>query len=520
MSEPRGGPAAADVVIVGAGLGGLACGAKLARSGRRVLIAERKPHTGGTSHVFDRKGYKFPMGPLGFGFPGLVRRFLGEAGADPDLRLERAHFQFLSPGLDIVYSRPLRELEAELARLFPAEKDGLAGFMAELDPCVRIARRGADANPDFLAGSRREDALRSAAASRDRGGEGAEAPCPDRSSAERLSFHIGDRRLRNFLGTMGSGEPALSLGRLASMWAVMAEEGIWFPEAGMHVLAERLARAYLAAGGTLRLASPVARIEVAGGRAAAVITERGERFEARWVVSNADAKRTLLELVDPGAIDPAERDRIRRVPYSESELCVYLGLDPGRVDWGRMRARHLFFRKRVELGRPAAPGDFEDADIEICRWGEGGGGLVPDGKAALVLRAGFPFEELEAWRTGVKARREGYRGAKEALARGLVETAEAALPGLASSVGVLEAATPLTYLDWGGRVRGSIAGWDWAAASMGGFFPRKLLVETSVENLLLAGAYAAGELFLGGVPTALHTGLLAADLILERDGRS
>ena len=38
-------------------------------------------------------------------------------------------------------------------------------------------------------------------------------------------------------------------------------------------------------------------------------------------------------------------------------------------------------------------------------------------------------------------------------------------------------------------------------------FPKKLLVETSIENLLLAG-----------VPTALHTGLLAADLILERGG--
>jgi len=49
-------------------------------------------------------------------------------------------------------------------------------------------------------------------------------------------------------------------------------------------------------------------------------------------------------------------------------------------------------------------------------------------------------------------------------------------------------------------------------------FPKKLLVETSIENLLLAGVYAVSELFLGGVPTALHTGLLAADLILERGG--
>jgi hypothetical protein len=43
----------------------------------------------------------------------------------------------------------------------------------------------------------------------------------------------------------------------------------------------------------------------------------------------------------------------------------------------------------------------------------------------------------------------------------------------------------------------------------------ELLVETPIPDLLTAGIYAATELFLGGVPTALHTGTLAARLILE-----
>ena len=518
MSRARDGTDTADIAVIGAGLGGLACAAKLARAGRRVLVLERKPHPGGTSHVFERRGFKFPMGPLGFGFPGLVRRFLAEAGADPSLELRRAHYQFLSTDFDIVYSRPLRELEAELARLYPGEAAGLSAFMAELGARVESSRRAADANPEFLAGRRRADAERAEAPSLSSGPPGEPTARPEAPSAGLLSFHIRDPRLRAFLGTMGSAAPSLSLGRLAAMWAVMAEEGIWFPEAGIHILAERLADAFRSAGGILRLGSPVLRIETAGRRAKAVVTERGERFAVRWVVSNADAKRTLLDLVDPAALDPAELDRVRRAPYSESEFCVYLGVDPGRVDWGRMKARHLFFRQRMAPPLPAAPGDFEDADIEICRWGEGGPGLVPEGKAALVLRAGFPFDAVESWRTGDKTRREGYRAAKAAFARRLVETAEAALPGLSAAVEVMEAATPLTYLDWGGRVRGSIAGWDWSAASLAAF-PSKLLVETSVENLLLAGVYAASELFLGGVPTALHTGLQAADLVLERDGR-
>lgn len=510
---------AADVIVIGAGLGGLACGAKLALSGRRVLILERKPHPGGTSHVFERRGYKFPMGPLGFGFPDRVRCFLAEAGADPALELRRAHYQYLSPAFDIVYSRPLLELEAELARRFPAEAAGLAGFMDEFGACVRSARARADANPDFLAGRRRAEALSAAASAAVSGMPAAATPCPDAPSAERLAFHLRDPRLRNFLGSMGSGEPALSLSHLAFMWAVMAEEGIWFPAAGVHVLVERLARAFLDAGGALRLGTPVLRVEASGRRATAVVTESGERLGAGWVVSNADAKRTLLDLVAPGALDPEELDRVRRVPYTKSEVCVYLGLDPGRIDWGRMRARHLFYRKTLAPDHFSAPEDFDNTDIEICRWDEGMEGLVPEGKSALVLRAGFPFDAFAPWRTGNKARRAGYRAAKAVLARRLIETAETALPGLAAAVDVMEVATPLTYLDWGGRVLGSIAGWDWSAASLAAF-PRKLLVDTSIENLLLAGVYAASELFLGGVPTALHTGLLAADLILERDGGS
>jgi len=100
------------------------------------------------------------------------------------------------------------------------------------------------------------------------------------------------------------------------------------------------------------------------------------------------------------------------------------------------------------------------------------------------------------------------------LARKLVATAEHVLPGLSSAVERIEAATPLTYADWGRRFFcGSIAGWSWSA-EYGGAFEGKLLVETPIENLFLAGIYAATELFLGGVPTALHTADLAARLIL------
>jgi len=83
----------------------------------------------------------------------------------------------------------------------------------------------------------------------------------------------------------------------------------------------------------------------------------------------------------------------------------------------------------------------------------------------------------------------------------------------------MEIATPLTYRDWGQRHCGSIAGWTWSVKNeeaLGG----KILVVTPVPNLLMTGIYAASELFLGGVPTAMYTGSLAADSILEEGSLS
>ena len=323
---------------------------------------------------------------------------------------------------------------------------------------------------------------------------------------------IADRPLRNLLGAMGSEPPEMSLLNLGLMWNVMAGEGIWFPEPGVHVLADLLRERLAAAGGELRLATPVREILVRDGRAAGAVTAAGEVLESAWVVSNADYKTTFLDLVGAAGGPGVDRDAIRGAPYTGSELCVYLGVRPGAVDLSAMRAEHLFYRHDLAEG-DGDPADLEHRDIEICLWSRQAPALVPPGRAALVLRAGFPYRPFERYRLGERQRAEGYAAFKKDLALRLVRTAERVLPGLSGAVEVMEAATPLTYRDWGGRFEGSIAGWSWTARPSEGPIGRAL-VRTPVPGLLVAGAYASTELILGGVPTALSTGRLAAEIVL------
>ena len=78
-----------DVIIIGAGVGGLSCAAKLAKNGKKLLILEKIDHIGGTSHIFKRKDFIFPMGPLSFSFPNLVKKLLKEMDVKEKIEFNR-----------------------------------------------------------------------------------------------------------------------------------------------------------------------------------------------------------------------------------------------------------------------------------------------------------------------------------------------------------------------------------------------------------------------------------------------
>ncbi len=99
------------------------------------------------------------------------------------------------------------------------------------------------------------------------------------------------------------------------------------PRGGTGGISEAIGRAARAQGAEIRTEAPVARVLPRDGRATGVVLESGEEIEADTVISTADARATFLGLVEPGTLEPAFEDEIRRFKFRGSSGKVNLALD-------------------------------------------------------------------------------------------------------------------------------------------------------------------------------------------------
>jgi phytoene dehydrogenase-like protein len=99
------------------------------------------------------------------------------------------------------------------------------------------------------------------------------------------------------------------------------------PRGGTGGLSEAIASSARAFGTEIRLEAPVARILTDGDRATGVVLESGEEILGRAVLSSADAKRTFLDLLEPGVLDPSVERAVRRFKFRGSSGKVNLALD-------------------------------------------------------------------------------------------------------------------------------------------------------------------------------------------------
>jgi len=494
-----------DAIVIGAGMGGLTAAAHLVKAGLRVLVLERNPHIGGTAYVYHRKGFTFPMGPLGFSHPGLVQKTLKDLGVGEDLKFSRVHYRIRAFGLDLPLSLPFADMVKELSKLFPADAVGVNCFFVDMNEL--IPKENHDPNRSRLDQKH------------------------DISASEYLHGLIKDWRLRRILGSIGTREPYSGLPLLAAMWNLMCHEGIWFPEEGMQSFCERLVRVVVGNNensGEIRLNKEVAKIRVGQGKVLGVILKDGTQIDSSSVISNADYKAVFLKLMEPKTIPPEWYDAISSARQTGSVFQVCLGVDTGKFDLsGFEKASRLIYRRsgRNVQEREGLDWNVQEIDpdalagqeLEVSLWGKDWEMVSLEGKAPIVIRAEAEYNYFAKYRLGWRQRSPEYNKYKTRLAQALIREIDHLIPGLEKAIFVMDVATPLTFEDQGGRSGGAVAGWSWDYEDFRDDQPKEL-IGTPIKGLYMAGYQAFSALFMGGIPTAMESGKRAARAVVQGMG--
>ena len=499
-----------DTIIVGAGLGWLTAAAKLVGAGRRVLILERNPHPGGTAYVYNRRGFSFPMGPLGFSHPGLVRSILRDLNVEDDLLLHRVHYCIRAFDCDVPLTLPSAGAVKALSERFPSDAQAVERFFQEMKAILTpLSHPNSKTDGSALAALRRS------------------------SASDYLTRRIRDWRLRRILGSIGTREPYSSLPLLAAMWNLMTEEGIWYPESGLRGLAERLVKAVtgrsdaeeaLEIPGEIKLGMEISHIRVENGKVAGVTLRDGSKIDSTSVISNADYKTTFLSLLNRKEIPSQWYRAVHQARQTGSVLQVCLGVDREKADLSYFhQASRLIYRSREDVQAPEGidwnaveidPGTLAQEELEISLWSKEDESLAPQGKSVVVIRTEAEYSHFARFRLGWRKRAPGYETYKNRLGNALVKEAENLIPGLEGSIQVMDVATPLTFEDQGGRSGGAVAGWSWDYEDFQDEKPKEL-IRTPIRGLFMAGYQAFSTLFAGGIPTAMESGKRAAQAVLE-----
>jgi len=513
-----------DTLIIGAGVGGLTAAAKLVKAGLRVLVLERNPHPGGTAYVYQRKGFSFPMGPLGFSNPGVVKDVLRRCGGREELSFDRVHFHLRAFDLDLPLSLPFSEIVRTFTKHFSPDEQALRQFFQDVEKTTMSRQPPSDGER-----ARRQKMLEQMAAE------------------DYFRTSVKDWRLRRILGSLGTREPYSSFSLQAAMWRLISEEGIWYPRGGMRSFCEMLTRMVGEVQGreervgdlgskelknesigVIQLRREVDKIRVVNGSVSGIVLKDGTEIESNSVISNADYKTTFLKLINRDILPEKWYRAVSGARQTGSVLQVCLGVHEKKVDLSAFaHASRLIYRRSQEAGPGNAgidwtvneidPGVLAGQELEVTLWSRDDRMLAPSDGAIIVIRAEVPYSHFSKYRLDFRKRSSDYMNYKTRLGQALVSEVTHLLPGLDGAIMVMDVATPLTFEDQGGRSEGAVAGWSWDYGDFSDSQAREL-IRTPIRGLFMAGIQAFSGLFMGGVPTAMESGLRAAHAVLEGAG--
>ena len=507
-----------DVIVVGAGTGGLTAAALLACRGKAVLVLDQHYVAGGNATVFRRGPYEFDVGLHYIGNcgpDGTIPRVLEAAGVRDVVfnEMDPEGFDtFCFPDFRFRIPKGVEALKSGLLQRFPDEAKGIERYGLALEAVWSL---------QGMTGGGFAKTMRAIWQAR------AMFPHLNSTLAEFLDTCTKDSRLRALLAGH-SGDYAEPPSRASFvMHAVVTRSylsGAYYPAGGGQVISDRLAESIEAHGGRILLRAVVKNILVEAGRVTGVELENkhlGRRVvKAPVVISNADLKETLLQLIEPDFLKPTTIRRVKGYEMAPALGVVYLGV---RRDLRAEGVPNTNFwvhpsYDQEPMYSEAGHGRFHPTPIcyiSIATLKDSANPrIAPAGTTNMQLMTIVPSQP-EAWGTTEQEMASGayrdnptYERTKQLLAERLIQTAETVFPGLGKQIMYQEVSSPMTH----NRFTRSTGGTSYGIA----LTPRQSLFRRPSPATEIRGLYLCGASTMSGhgIEGTMISGVLAASRVV------
>lgn len=510
-----------DVVVIGAGMGGLTSAALLSKSGFSVCVLEMADHPGGYLAGFRRKDFRFDTAIHWLnqcGPEGLVSKVFDILGSDYPRPVSQKRIRRVKGhGFDYLLTNNPDEWKNELIAKFPNDKDGIERFF-------KAAKKIGKAFDNFSNIFRSEETMGFFESMRFKFKllEFATAFIPyirfsgEKGMKKGLSKFFKDPKLQEIFCS----ESELLSCLVPIGWAYYGDYQSP-PQGGSQVFPEWLEYVINYFGNPIYYRSKVNRILVEGNKAKGVNFEcRGKEYivNSNYVLAASDIETVYEKMLPEDLIPEKMKTKLRQAKLYSSSVTVSIALDCPAEDLG-FNEEMIYISlegNRVEHGG----GDPEKCGISILAPSQRDKSMAPEGKGTLTLYIEAAMDYMNNWRTekdekGNFIRGEEYVKLKNEVAEKLITRVEKKLEiELRKHILFYDVATPVTHYRYTGNKNGTMMG---ARPGRENMQAKVAHYQTPVKNLILSGHWA--ELG-GGVPIAVRSGANAALLVLRKENKA
>jgi phytoene dehydrogenase-like protein len=437
-----------DVIVIGSGLAGLTAANTLARSGRSVLLLEQHYKLGGLAtwfrrpggHIFDISLHGFPVGMV-----KSCRRYWTRQIADSIVQLKNIRFD-----------NPMFSLSTTFDR---------EDFTRLLVERFRVPKETVD---QFFDTARRMNFYDDQSVTT---GQLFERFFPGRDDVVRLLMEP-----ITYANGSTLEDPAISYGIVFSNFM---SKGVYTFEGGTDRLLGLMEEEIKKNGVDVRIRCDVQKTHVNGRRVTAV-TVNGRRINARAVVSNANVKTTILDLVGEGHFDKDFLEQVQAVRLNNSSTQVYIALKPGETIDEAACGDLLFsstapvFRTDLLLSRQVTSRTYSFYYPKTR----------PGRDRTLVVAS--TNANYDDW---AKLSKEEYAASKQALVEDTLDALSKYVPDIRQKVDTLDCATPLTFEHYTHHPLGTSFGTKFEGLAVSRALPEKIhgLYHTGSVGIIMSG---------------------------------